>query len=294
MANGDNGMSKKSRRDMARETARLQREEARKRKLRNKRLTQGGIIVGALVVLAIVGLVVYNGVGAATTAGPLNMRSDGILLTGNGKTISAVKTPAQKAGAKAVSTDEASYNKTVNIVTYIDYQCPYCQEFEKTNESQLEGWVKQGLVTLEIHPIAILDSSSSGTLYSTRAANAAACVANYDPNAFFAVNTALYADQPKEGGSGLPDSKLISIVKKAGANSSAIPSCITGQKFSGWVGKETAAALKGPLPNSNVKSVTGTPTVIINGTQYSGSLTSKSDFSTAVGDAYEKLTSASQ
>jgi protein-disulfide isomerase len=37
-----------------------------------------------------------------------------------------------------------------------------------------------------------------------------------------------------------------------------------------------------------VKAVTGTPTVIIDGTQYNGSLTSASDFSNAVEAAYEK------
>ena len=294
MTNGNNGMSKKSRRDMARETARLQREEARKRKLRNKRLTQGGVIVGVLAVLAIVGLVVYNGVGSANAAGPLNMRSNGILLAGNGTSISAVKTAAAKSGTKPVSTNEAKHDTTVNIVTYIDYQCPFCQEFEKTNEAQMKKWVQAGLVTVEIHPISILDSSSSGTMYSTRAANAAACVANYDPNAFYALNTALYADQPKEGGTGLTDTKLISIAKKAGATSSKIPSCITSQKFASWVAAETSAALKGPLPNSNVKSVTGTPTVIVNGTAYTGSLTSASDFSTVVETAYQKLSAASQ
>jgi protein-disulfide isomerase len=290
MTNGNNE-SKKSRRDMARETARLQREAERKRKLRNRRITQGVVIVAILAVAAVVGVFVFNGVGASSSssAGPLNMKSDGILLTGNGTTMTATKTAALKPGEKPVATDPSAHPKSVSIVTYIDYQCPYCNEFETANESQLKAWVQQGLVTLEIHPISILDASSSGTNYSTRAANAAACVANYDPNDYFAVNTALFANQPKEGSNGLTDAKITSIIQKAGATNSKIPACITSQKFSNWVGAATSRALKGPLPNSNVKAVTGTPTVIVQGTAYTGSLTSASDFSTVVGAAYEKL-----
>jgi protein-disulfide isomerase len=273
----ESAQGKKARREAAREKARLQREAERKRKVRNRRITQGVVIVAILAVLAIVGVFVFNGVGSSQTsaAGPKNMISDGILLTGNGSSISAVRTPGLKPGEKPVPTNTADYAKTVNIVTYIDYQCPYCDEFETTNESQIAQWVKAGVATLEIHPIAILDSSSNGTDYSTRAANAAACVANYEPDKYLDVNKIFYANQPAEGTNGLSDAKLISLVKK------------TGGTFKNWVGAATSRALKGPLPNSNVKAVTGTPTVIVDGTQYNGSLTSASDFSQVVEAAYD-------
>jgi protein-disulfide isomerase len=286
----DGAQGKKARRDAAREKARLQREAERKRKLRNRRITQGVVIVAILAVLAVVGVVIFNGVGGAqaSAAGPKNMISDGILLTGNGKTITATRTAGLKAGEKPVPTDVNAHSKTVNIVTYIDYQCPYCDEFETTNETQMMEWVTAGVATLEIHPIAILDSSSDGTDYSTRSANAAACVANYEPDKYLAVNKVFYANQPKEGTTGLTNAKLVSLVKKAGADNAKIPACINGETFRTWVGDATSRALKGPLPNSNVKAVTGTPTVIIDGTQYNGSLTSASDFSNAVEAAYEK------
>lgn len=236
--------------------------------------------------VVVVGLVIW-GISAniqPAGPGPKNMASDGLLLQGNAKTgaITATKTDPIKAGGKPTATDDSKLTKTVNITVYLDYQCPYCDEFETTNASQIKTWLKSGAVTYEIHPIAILDASSLGNKYSTRAANAAACVANYEPNEFLAVNTAFFANQPQEQTNGRTDAQIIKTVQKAGATSSKIPSCITSQKFKSWVGDATNRALDDKLPNSSVSKVTGTPTVIVNGKQYSGSLTSAADFKSFV------------
>ncbi len=251
------------------------REQAAKRKRRNRQFLQGGLVLGSLAILAIAALIVVN-VTRPPGAGPLNMLSDGILLAGS--SVTPVATPALAGGKPPVPTNPAAHASTVNIVTYIDYQCPYCQQFEATNSAQIRQWVAAGFATIEIHPIAILDSSSQGTRYSTRAANAAACVANYQPAVFYAVNTALFAAQPKEQTSGLTDQKLISVVRGAGATNASIPNCITGQKFADWVSAATSRALKGPLPNSSLQAVNGTPTVIVHGKPYNGSLTDPKAF----------------
>lgn len=270
--NGQNGPGKKDRRELAREKARQMREEQRKRKLRQRWMLRGGIGVGLLAVAIIIALVVVNGARPASTAGPLNMASDGILLTGNGTSISAVKTPALAAGQKPVATKQADHAKTVNIVMYIDYLCPYCGQFESTNTAQIQSWLKAGNVSLEIHPISLLDPSSQGTKYSTRAANAAACVANYQPADFFAVNSAFYASQPTENTTGLTNAQLVSLVKKAGVTNTNVPGCITGQTFAPWVTAASTRALSGPLPGADVKKVAGTPTVLANGVSYKGAL----------------------
>jgi len=279
----DNGPNKRDRREDAREKARVAREAQARKKRRNRVFIQGGIGVGILAIAAIVVLVIVSSVKPAGP-GPLNMASDGILLKGNTSTgaITATKTAAIKAGGTPTATNDKKLTKTVNISVYIDYQCPYCDQFETTNASQIQTWLKEGAVTYEIHPLSILDASSLGTKYSTRSANAAACVANYDPNKFLAVTTAFYKNQPAEGTSGLTNSKIISLVKKAGATSSQIPSCITSGKFESWVAAATKRALNDKLANSSVAKVTGTPTVIVNGKQYSGSLTDASTFESFV------------
>ncbi len=282
----DNGQSKRNRRDEAREKARIAREAAARKRRRNRVFIIGGSILAAVVVVAVIIFAVVSNVQPAGP-GPKNMASDGLLLQGNATTgaITATKTTAIKAGGKPTPTDDKKLTKTVNITVYLDYQCPYCDQFETTNASQIKTWLSRGAVTYEVHPLAILDASSLGNKYSTRSANAAACVANYEPDKFLAVNTAFFANQPAEQTNGRTDAQIISVVKKAGATNSSIPSCITSQKFKGWVADATSRALDSKLPNSSIAKVTGTPTVIVNGKQYSGSLTSASDFQSFVTSA---------
>jgi protein-disulfide isomerase len=279
----DNGPSKRDRREEAREKARIAREAAARKHRRNRILLQGGIGVGILAVAAVVVLVIVNSITPAGP-GPKNMASGGILLQGDATTskITAVKTAAVKAGGKTKATDQSKLTKTVNISVYLDYQCPYCNQFETTNESQISTWLKSAAVTYEVHPIAILDRPSLGTKYSTRAANAAMCVANYQPNAFLAVNTSFFKNQPDEGTKGLTDQKLISLVKAAGATNSNIPSCITDGKFKGFVTDQTSTALASKLPNSSISKLTSTPTVIVNGKQFTGAPTDASAFASFV------------
>ncbi|WP_345761634.1 DsbA family protein [Diaminobutyricibacter sp. McL0608] len=288
---GANGPTKRDRREEAREHARLMREEARKRAQRRKWWLQGSIVFVVIAILAVVGLFVYNGVSAsANVANPKNMVSNGILLT---STTKAVSTPAIAKGEPPTPTTQSNAAGKANITMYVDYQCPYCNQFETANATQIGQWLNGGIATVEIHPIAILDASSSGTKYSTRAANAAACVANYDPNKFYAVNSALFANQPAEGGTGLTDSKILSVLKGAGASSSAITKCVNNQTFKDWVSSATTRVLTKPLPNSTMAKLTGTPTVIVNGQQYTGSLSDANAFLQFVGSAVQAASSTS-
>ncbi|MCU1580066.1 MAG: hypothetical protein JWP19_2270 [Rhodoglobus sp.] len=275
-------LTKKQKQDQARENARLQREEQRARKRRQRWFIQGGVVLGMLAVVAIAALVVFN-VTRPPSPGPLNMLSDGILISGNGTTTTAVTTTAIQPDSTPVPTDPTKQAGTVNIVMYVDYQCPFCQQFETTNAAQISQWVTAGVATVEIHPIAILDNSSGGTKYSTRSANAAACVANFDPDKYLAVNNALFTNQPAEGGSGLTDTELQKVVSDAGASGKDVASCITSQTFSGWVTSATKRALTGPLPNSDTATVQGTPTVIVDGKKYSGALDNATTFNDFVG-----------
>ena len=276
--------SKKARRDQAREHARELREIERKRRRRNRLLVQGGVVLGLIAIAAIVVLVVSSiqPKPAGPSAGPKNMLSDGILLTADATTsgdIIPVETAAIPSKGTPTPTDVSKYTDTVNIVTYVDYFCPICQAFEQTNQQQIGTWVSQGLATLEIHPISILDGSSVGTRYSTRAANAAACVANFQPTVYFQVNTALYANQPKEQTTGLTNDELISILTQAGATDSHIAKCVKDETFSAWVTAASDRSNAGPIPNSNVARVAGTPTVIVNGIQYTGQVNDAAGFS---------------
>ena len=62
----------------------------------------------------------------------------------------------------------------------------------------------------------------------------------------------------------------------------------------GWAQDALDRALAGPIPNSNVSKLKGTPLVLVNGQEYTGSLTSASEFRAFVvkaqGDAYSTAT----
>jgi len=264
---------KKDRREAAREKARLDREAERKRVRRNRLFLQGGVGIVVIAIAAIVMLVIVNQpkpVALSTNAaGPLNMASDGILLSGN--TTQVVKTPALKAGEDPVPTNTSKHAKTVNIVSYVDFQCPICQAFEAANGEQIKSWVDSGVATIEIHPISFLDRGSQGNMYSTRAANAAACVAQEQPDTFYSVMQALFAHQPAESTPGRSDAQILSVLKDAGASGSAITTCVKTQKFVNWVGAESARVLNGTFPNTVTPTTfRGTPTVFVDGQQYGG------------------------
>ncbi|MBM7505533.1 DsbA family protein [Agromyces aurantiacus] len=284
--------TRNERREAAREKARLLREEQKKRDRRNKLLIQGGVIVA---ILAVAGLIVALVLGNAPAGGPgpKNMASDGIVLVGGEGGIQAVETPAIPDGGEPTPTEPDESGTVANIVTYIDYLCPYCGQFETTNNETMRTMVESGAATLEVHPIAILTNKSAGTQYSLRAANAAACVAEYSPEAFFDFNALMFENQPEELSTGLTNDEIKKLASQAGAASS-VDSCIDQTRFKGWVQDATERALTGPIPNSELDSVTGTPTVLVNGKQYVGSLEDSAEFQAfvlqAAGESYSEST----
>jgi protein-disulfide isomerase len=280
-----NRETKNDRRAHAREEARQMREKQKKAEKRRRLYLQGGIALAVIAIGIIVTLVIVNSqansvVAAAKAGGPKNMISDGILFHGVGGKSTAVETAAIKKNGKPVATDASTMTTTANIVEYIDLQCPYCQEFIETNLAQEDKWVADGKATLEIHPISFLDSA--GDDYSSRAASAVACVANYDPNDMLAVLKTMYADQPAEDSGGLPNSKIVSMLSSSGASGSKIAGCVNGQSFSSWVTAATARANVSVFGGTATSDKISTPAVFVNGVQYPGSLTDASAFATFV------------
>jgi len=287
----DHRPGKNERRAVARDKARQLREQQRKRDRRNRILIQGGIGVGILAVLAIVAVIIVTSI-RPPEPGPKNMASDGILI---GKDLKAVHTGSIAPRGKPTASTPDPAAGTVSIVTYVDYLCPFCGQFEATNAEQIGKLVSGGAATVEIHPLPFLSSHSAGTKYSLRATNAAACVANYEPDSFWAFNRELFAHQPSEEGPGLTDDQIKGYVKSSGVTAYAkVDSCIDDARFDTWAQDALDRALAGPIPNSDVKKLKGTPLVLVNGQEYKGSLKDASEFRAFVvkaqGDAYSTAT----
>ena len=271
-------LTKDQRRDYARELARLEREKRQKAQSRNRILIRVAVTVGIVGVLG----AIAGGIWLATRPegpGPANMLSDGVLLTGSDGEITAVETAAIPAKGDPVPTDPTEYQDVpLRIVTYIDFGCPFCNLFETTNSDQIEELVASGAATLEVHPIEILDGQFLSSRYPSRAANAAACVAAFEPSSFLDVSDALFANQPDEGTAGLTNGEIIDVVKGAGVESGDVDSCINNESYKAWVQLASERATTGPLPNTDVEEVTGTPTILVNGVKYGGALDDPSAF----------------
>ena len=251
-------------REGARERARELRDLHRKQDRRRRWVLRGSITSGIAIILVAVALIILGFV-TPTTRGPLNMLSDGIKI---GEGFKAVPTAAIPANSKPIAS-ETNPPAVIDIKLYVDYLCPNCGTFERKNSAQLQAWIKSGAATVEIHPIAILTTKSAGTQYSLRAANAAGCVAEFSPNAFFDFNDAMFVDQPKEGSAGLSDAQIIARASKAGVSDlTHVSECINDRRFRSWVQSATTRALNGPIPNSDLTSVSGTPTIVVNGSQF--------------------------
>jgi protein-disulfide isomerase len=194
------------------------------------------------------------------------MLSDGITI---GKEFKAERTAAIPANGQPVPTVRDKKSSVVTIRIYLDYFCPVCNQFETANKDQISSWLKSGAATLEIHPVSFLDRESLGTRYSSRAANAAACVSNYSPDDFWTFTQAMYVSQPKELTAGLTNAQIIKVIQGAGVtNLSQISKCVNKETYKSWVTDSTDRATHGPLPDANIKTVTGTPTIIVDGLQY--------------------------
>jgi len=194
-----------------------------------------GVSAAVVVVLAVLAIVVVNLNNQATSPGP----------TPGGAIVN------QDTGAITVGKGD----KTID--TYIDFICPVCGQFEDAYGEQLQEAAANDEITLNIHPVAILDHQST-TDYSSRAAAAMYCVAEAEPDAAVPFMNLLFENQPAEGSAGLDDAQLKAYAEQAGAASAA--DCIDDGTY-----------MKFPTAQAKEHDVRGTPTVEIDGNRIENS-----------------------
>ncbi|GAT73820.1 DsbA family protein [Microbacterium hydrocarbonoxydans] len=138
------------------------------------------------------------------------------------------------------------------VDTYVDFMCPICGDFESQYGEQLQTAAANGDITLNVHPVSILDRYSQNTKYSTRAAGAMYCVAEKAPDAALDFFNLLFEQQPAENTPGLSDDELATLAEQAGAGAAA--DCIADGTYMSFVGDQTEK-----------HEIQGTPTVEVNG-----------------------------
>lgn len=175
------------------------------------------------------------------------------LLNNSATSVTPVEAPA--AGQINEETGAISFGDGPDTVaTYVDFMCPYCGQFEETEGETIAGLIEDGSITLEVHPVSILDRASQGTEYSSRSASAMYAVAEADPDNAYAFFVALYDKQPAEGTPGLTDEELVQLAKDAGVDVTAdLEKSILDHEYIDFAKQQT-------LP----EGANGTPTLMVN------------------------------
>ena len=220
----------------AREKAAAMRAEAARREARRRTFIVTVSVIAALAVLIVAGVIVQmarqESLEASGSTPPRNL-TNGTFVQG-------------KADAP------------VTITIYADFICPGCKMFEESTKAQLDAWTAAGVAKVEHRTIALLDQYSTDD-YSPRATTAPAAVIDLKPDSYLAFQQALFANQPAEGGPGLPDSTLVELATAAGAPEAKVRDAIEKRSFRGWVASAAEEASKSGIHQ--------TPTVLVNGTK---------------------------
>lgn len=193
---------------------------------------------------------------------------------GGGDTSAVQLPPGVKPGQTFITLGRATGDgPTVDV--FLDFLCPYCAQFSEVNGKDLQEMAENGDVTLRMHVRPMLDDQTSPAGYSGRSANAALAVYADDPDLFWDMEQALYAQQPAEGSKGLSDTQLIHIAHEVGA-SDAVDDEITSMTYRDWIYGEI---------EPEAEKIGGTPAVLIDGTLYQGDWTQSGDLRDAIEDA---------
>lgn len=216
---------------------------------------------GLAIIAVMIGVIVWS-FATSNSGAPGVVASDG------------VRAPATATDGGAVLIGQSDAKVTLSV--YADFMCPYCGQFERANGDDIATAVADGTAKLELHPMAFLDQQSGGTKFSTRAANAFVTIANVDADAALKFYQLVYANQPAEGSTGLTDQQLIDLAQQAGATAEVTAS-FTKQTFVPWVQKITQQAFD--------SGITGTPTVKINGQQFTGDIYTAGSLAQAIAQA---------
>lgn len=140
---------------------------------------------------------------------------------------------------------------------YLDFACPHCADFVAANGEDARAMAESGEITLRVHPRPMLDSMTSPTGYSSRAANAAVCAyaatGGTDPSAWFDAEAALMEEQMT--GPSLDDEQLAQLVLDATGQD--VLDCVADEVYIPWI--------RDVVEPEALESTQGTPAIMIDG-----------------------------
>lgn len=143
---------------------------------------------------------------------------------------------------------------SVTIVTFTDYECPYCKEADLTFQKLFEKYGDRAQFATRNYPIASIHSGA------VDAALAGLCA--FEQNKFWEYHNAMFS---KSNGSGsLSKEVLKQIATDLELEKQSFDSCLDSKKYIEQVQKD--------FEDGNSYGVTGTPTFFINNHMVTGNL----------------------
>ncbi|MDR1033770.1 MAG: thioredoxin domain-containing protein [Bifidobacteriaceae bacterium] len=213
-------------------------QQAKDRKLR--------LIIGGIVLLVAIGVIAL----ILVLVGEFNSKQDEVEQAKT-DTLNAVINSENKVtgttenGGIPIGKDGVfSSNEGVPVVAvFSDFMCPGCGQWSRANETYYIDKAKNGEITLELHPVSLLDSQSKEDQYSSRATEFFWNIAQNDPKNALAVFEALFSSdfQPEENDKyvEVTDAQFVELAKKAGV-SDAIAEKAVDKAYSTWTTEVTS------------------------------------------------------
>lgn len=262
--------TKAERQASAREKARQMQEQQRRQEKRRSMMIRWGVVIGVVAVIAlVVGIITMNSsrsipdAGPAPSVGNVNGGVTAVSLTElapgdvpEGQ-VDAAAVAEPSGAAEQITTvpgaEQKPAGEPAQIIIYADANCVHCASFEQENSAQLTEWLDAGDATVEYRMLDYLDNPATGN-YSSRAANAATCVAENSPENYNSFLSGVFGSYTGHGGQGLSDDELKDMASGLGAD---VDSCVDGNTYRPYVTYTGAQA--------RAAGVAGTPSVWVQG-----------------------------
>jgi protein-disulfide isomerase len=177
------------------------------------------------------------------------------IVMGSEKKPEAGEAKSIRVTSSKLITKEGTQEPKAVLGLYEDFLCPACGNFEKQYGPTVNNLIDSGAVAADYYMVSILDRAGDG--YSTRASNAAYCVADESTEAFRMFHAALYAQQPEEGVGPFPDNESLTKTARLAGAGGGVPDCISKGRY-----EEMVQGL------ASATGVNSTPTIRINGEDY--------------------------
>ena len=182
----------------------------------------------------------------------------GYIVTSHDKKVAANAARGIHVTTSKLVTKDGTHDPKALVSFYEDFLCPACGNFERGFGPTVSKLIDAGAIGADYYMTGLL-SRAQNQDYSSRAGNAAYCIADESIDSFRRFHTALYSKniQPSESGTSFPDNaKLTELAREAGVVGK-VPECIKDGKYLPMVDGLAASA-----------GIHATPTVRINGQDY--------------------------